>query len=186
MELDEVLAQAGRLSFAEYHPWQVIDAVNALVPLGKEDALAALNSQLVREGPDASSDEGLFLVLRVLFFVPPAPGHQPAMRLGGTAPPPPPELARLPHFPLMLIDDVPLLMISGYALGGDTEPVSVHLAHYAAHGTIRESPLRPTHDADWTLVRFTATYKVAYDRAPSSDELARIRAQLCDVYTKGG
>jgi hypothetical protein len=183
MKLDEVLAQACRLSFADYHPRRVIDAVNALVPLGKEDALAALNSQLARQGPDAGAEEGLFLVLRVLFVVPVDPGHQPPMRLGGTAPPPPSEPARLPHFPLVLIDDVPLLMIAGYALGGDTEPVSVHLAHYAAHGTIRESPLRPTHDADWALARFTATYTVAYDRAPSSDELARIQAQLRDVYT---
>src|SRR4051794_23532322 len=42
--------------------------------------------------------------------------------------------------------------------GAVAAPVSVHLAQYAAHGTIRESPLRPTHAADWTLARFTASY----------------------------
>ena len=61
-KLAEVLRRASRSDFASYDPRAVIDAVNALQPLGKEGALAAIG-QFVG-GVDLAADphQGLFLV----------------------------------------------------------------------------------------------------------------------------
>src|SRR6266545_2845597 len=67
-----------------YNPRSVIRAVNALQPLGKEKALAAV-AEYLRVSPvsfDAHAVDGMFLVLRTLFEIPNPPGHMPVMLLG--------------------------------------------------------------------------------------------------------
>ena len=176
--LDQVLGTAARTDFARYRPRHVIDAVNALLPLGKDGALAAVEAWLATHDAGTQPHDGLFLVLRVLFEVPAHPGHQPPLHLGGTSPPPPPDPASLPHFPLVLIDDRPLLLVSGFALGGDTEPVSSHIRHFRANGTLRHKPLAPARPPDAVLDEFRAMYQRAYGASPPPHVLALIQAQL--------
>jgi hypothetical protein len=67
-----------------YNPRSVIRAVNALQPLGKEKALAAV-AEYLRIAPGefgAPAAIGMFLVLRTLFDIPSPPGHMPVMRVG--------------------------------------------------------------------------------------------------------
>jgi hypothetical protein len=183
MNLDQILRQAASADWAHYRPRPVIDAVNALVPLGTAGALAAIETYLAGQNLEVDPQEGLFLVLRILFEVPANPGYQPPMRLGGTSPPPPPAPEMLPHFPLVLIDDVPLLMISGYVLGGDVEPVAAHVRHFRATGTVRARPLAPSGSTASTLAQFQIIYQRAYGTPPSPPEMARIEAQAKSVYS---
>ena len=152
------------------------DAVNALLHLGKGGALAAVEDCLARCA--GGSVDGLFLVLRVLFDVPADPGWQPPLRLGASTPPPPANPRLLPLFPLLLVDDRPLLLVAGYVLGGLAEPVRAHLEHFRAHGTLRATPLAPSAPPEQALEGFRAQYTEAYGAAPASSLLRFIARQL--------
>ena len=173
MNLDNLLQRASSSEFATYDPGPVIEAVNALVPLGKERALAALDGFLARQDLAKDPHQGLFLVLRVAFDADP----QPPMLLGGSRPPPPPSPSALPRFPIAIVDDVPLMLVSGYTLRGLAEPVTAHLAYYREHGTLRAAPLAPAKGRD-RMAGFEAQYQAAYHAAPSDAEREHIRGQL--------
>lgn len=181
MSLEQLLSVAASGDFAHYNPQHIIDAVNALLPLGKDGALAAIESYLAKQNLETDPQEGLFLVLRVLFKVPANPGYHPPMRLGGSSPPPPPALESLPHFPLVLIDDRPLMLVSGFVLGGDAEPITVHIHHFRATGVLREKALAPSQSPGSVLDQFQAIYKRAYGTPPSQHEIALIKAQLSNT-----
>jgi hypothetical protein len=84
----------------------------------------------------------------------------------------------LPHFPLVLIDDRPLLLISGYALGGDTEPVSAQVSHFRDVGKLRASLLKPSGSPETALEKFRAVYREAYGQPPSQQQIALIEEQF--------
>lgn len=174
---EAIVARAGGSAFADYDPRVVVDAVNVLVPLGKLGAIDAIEMHLSRADLERDPQEGLFLVLRVLFDVSP-PRRHPPLNLGGSVPPPPPDASAMPRFPIVLVDDVPLLLVSGYALGGDTEPVSTHVEFYREHGRLRGAPLTPPPTSDGLLERYEAEYTSAYGSPPSQREIEFVDAQL--------
>jgi hypothetical protein len=178
MSIETVLQRAASSDFAQYDPSHVIDAVNALQPLGKDKALDAVTSYLGKADVTHDPQNGLFLVLRVLFDVPAQPGYQPPMLLGSSIPPPPSDRHALPLFPIALVDDVPLLVVTGYALGGVSEPVSAHVEQYRKHGQLRASPLHPSKPTSDVLDKYLALYKTAYGSAPPAPQLQHIKAQL--------
>lgn len=126
----------------DYDPLATIRAVNALQPLGKDKALAALDEYL-RVG---SNPDGVFLVLRVLFDVPDDPGHLPVLSVGAPAPPAPADPRRLPRYPVLLQDDVPLLLVSGYRLAGVAQRPKRHVDYFRGNGRLRANQMRPPDD----------------------------------------
>jgi hypothetical protein len=173
--LDAVILRASSSRFERYEPIAVIDAVNALVPLGKEGALEALEVFLARE-PASDEHQGLFLVLRVLFDTP--SGVHPPMRLGGSSPAAPSDATLLPRFPIALIDDVPIMLVSGYMLGGEPEHVRAHIAFYRAEGVIRATPLAPTKTTSERWAELQMVYNRAYGAPLSRLEGETLYAQL--------
>jgi hypothetical protein len=127
-----------------YNPLPVIRVVNALLPLGKEKALAVIEEYLRVCSPwDSPAEEGLFLVLRVMFDVPKR-GYMPPMYVGAPEPAGPEDPTRLPRFPILLCEDVPLLLVYGYCLGGEAEQAESHVAYFREHGgRLRARPLAP-------------------------------------------
>jgi len=131
-----------------YNPRGVIRAVNALQPLGKEKALAAV-AEYLRIAPDwfdAPAVNGTFLVLRTLFEIPSPPGHMPVMLVGQPSPMGPEDLTKIPRFPIYIQDDIPFLIVSGYSLFGQAEDPRKHLNYFRKHGVIRSLPLVPPTD----------------------------------------
>ena len=122
----ETLDHASSSSFATYNPGRIVQAVNDLIPLGKEEALASIAGYYEAADRQADPRQGLFWVLRVLFDVPAEPGYHPPVRLGAPRPAAPEDLRTIPRFPIMLIEDIPLLMVTSYILGGLPE-VDSHL-----------------------------------------------------------
>jgi hypothetical protein len=173
MELDQVLQRASSSDFARYDPGAVIAAVNQLVPLGKDGALAALDGFLAQKNLAKDPHQGMFLVLRVLFDAEP----HPPMRLGGSRPAAPASISALPRFPIAMVDEVPLMLVASYTLRGLAEPVTTHVEHYRTNGTIRAAPLAPARGPD-RLATFVAQYHAAYGVPPSDDERAFVAAQL--------
>lgn len=159
----------GYTSGWDYNPLPVIQVVNSLLPLGKDKALAVMEEYLrVCSGWwPGSAEGGLFLVLRVLFEVPADPGYMPPMYVGAISPEAPKDPKRLPHYPLVVVDDIPLSLVASYFLGGEAERVESHLKYFREHGRLRTKPLTPpadplaVFDRAWASVSFMFPEKQA-------------------------
>src|SRR4029077_16688227 len=107
----------------EFSPLRLIRAVNSLHALGKENALKALwaYDRIARElsledRTKYHVDEYRILPIVHLLFESP-PGGFPGFILGA-GDIAPPENKAWPLFPIVLVQDVPFMMVSGYLLGG--------------------------------------------------------------------
>lgn len=140
-ELFALLAALPGLRGDDYDPRPVIRAVNALQPLGAANALDVI-AEYLRIAPTwtEAGTEGVFFVLRAL-FVPNGGAPHPVMHVG--APTTTPPATGAPAFPLVIVDDIPLLVNAGYMLGGFPEQPESHLAFYRTSAAIRSAPLRP-------------------------------------------
>lgn len=172
------LDPAARGEFERYDPGAVVAAVNALVPQGKDGALAVVSEYLRVADRAVDRREGLFLVLRVLFDVPADTGVAPPLRIGAPDLAPPAAATALPRFPVLLVGDVPLLLVGGYTLGGLAESVESHVAWYREHGALRTAPLKPGAAAAATLAGFAAAWSKAYGAPPPAGATVRARRQL--------
>ncbi|HEX5445023.1 MAG TPA: hypothetical protein VFW87_14390 [Pirellulales bacterium] len=147
-QLRTLLRQIDRLqpdSSWNYNPARTIEVVNALQPLGKEKALAAVDEYLrVHSAWNDDTVGGIFLMLRVLFDPPDDPGYWPNNVRGTSIKPADPKL--IPRFPMVLQDDIPLLVyIPGGRLStGRGLPVGERMARFRATGKIRQRPLSPS------------------------------------------
>ena len=97
-----------------YNPRSVIRSVNALQPLGKEKALAAV-AEYLRVSPgsfDTHAVDVMFLVLRTLFEIPNPLGHMPVMLVGEPSPMEPEDRTKIPRFPIYIQDDIPFLILT--------------------------------------------------------------------------
>lgn len=140
----ELIDRAPDFDAAGYDPLPVIQITNALQPLGKRKALAALTEYL-RLAPDwTEARHGVFLVLRTLFDVPVPPGYMPPMFVGQPSPAKPKDPRTLPRFPIAILDDVPINLVNGYMLFGSEEAVEAHVEYFEKHGVLRAAPLKPT------------------------------------------
>jgi hypothetical protein len=169
------LPRAAALGFEDYDPSLVIDAVNELQSLGN-GALDAVGRFLAGEG-DGLEAPGLFWVLRVLCDLPGGVCF-PAVELGEPTVAPPPVPDRLPRFPVVVVDDVPLLPLRGYTLSGFAQSVSEHLDFFQAHGAVRAAPLVPMQDLAALDEAFTRVWGAAYGGHPPREGLDVAREQL--------
>jgi len=125
-------------------PRALIEVVNALQPLGKARAVAAMQEYLrVASSLDDPGREGTFLVARTLFDVPKDPGYFRSMAVGAPTLAPPKDPRSLPRFPIVIVDDIPFNVVSGYMLAGQAEPPESHLAWCRDHAELRAQPLMP-------------------------------------------
>ncbi len=141
-----------------HDPLRLIQAVNALWPLGKELALAVISEYLRVSSwsESGAGQEGMFLVLRTLFEVPAGERH-PDMLVGGPSPAEPDDPDALPRFPLALVDDIPVSVVSGYFLFGQAQAPEQHVSWYRERGVLRAAPLAPMAAPLEALARFATT-----------------------------
>ncbi|HKJ68753.1 MAG TPA: hypothetical protein VKA68_12400 [bacterium] len=174
--ISSLLSQAVDMSFDEYEPDLVIRTVNALQPLGKEAALKQIESALATH-KSRTNAYGLFWILRVLFDVPSEQGFPP-VRIGKPDIPPPENPDHLPRFPIVLVKDIPLLLVHGYALAGLPQPVEEHVTYFREHGTVREAPLSPPGTMEGVEEAFLNLWKEAYGDQFTAEVLPLIRSQI--------
>lgn len=145
-----------RADGVDYNPRDIIQVVNRLQGLGKEKALAVIDEYL-RVASEYHSDarQGLFLVLRILFDVPANPGYMPRMMIGAPQPEDPEDPLLIPRFPIMLHDDIPIMLVIGYSLAGSPQPVEDHVRYFRRYGILRDRPLRPPAAplAEWETIQ---------------------------------
>ncbi|HVZ39415.1 MAG TPA: hypothetical protein VHI13_09070 [Candidatus Kapabacteria bacterium] len=160
----------------DYNPEYVIDAVNALQPLGKEAACRMIGMYLERRDPE-QSDDGLFLLLRVLFDLPQDQCY-PEVGLGVPVTPPPPDAGNLPRFPIVMVQDVPILVVRGYFLGGFPDRVERHVAFFREHGILSRRPLVPSRSMRSVESEFNLLWNAAYGGVPPADVGSLVKEQL--------
>jgi hypothetical protein len=170
-----LLAKVSAHKFDDYRPGAVIQAVNALQPLGKERALEQIQDYLKQNA--AKDNYGLFWVLRVLFDVPTGQAFPP-VRIGQPDIPPPTDPGKLPRFPIVIIRDVPLLVVRGYFLGGMPESPDAHAAYFRTHGILRTHPLAPPTSTQGIESEFLQQWKSAYGDSYATEVKTTIKAQL--------
>ena len=142
-----LLNTAPGLDGYSYNPLPLIQIVNTLQPMGKEKALAAIGEYLRVSDPwsgHMGSRSGIFLVLRVLFDVPDNIDPDNAGGFGMPSPAGPKDPHRIPRFPIALVDDIPLMLVSGYALSGMATPMDKVLGFFRDNGKLHPQPLTPS------------------------------------------
>jgi hypothetical protein len=170
------LHQAATMTFENYNPMIVVQAVNALQPLGKTEALNQIENYLQNEG--ANQDNlGLFWVLRVLFDVSAEQGFPP-VQIGQPTIAPPTNRSDFPRYPIVIVQDVPLLVVNGYALGGLPENVQAHVDYYRLHGTLRSQPLDPASDVVAVKDEFMQQWRAVYGNTRTTEVQQTIDRQL--------
>jgi hypothetical protein len=163
----ELLNRPPRPSGRTFSPKEMIGIVNALVPLGKERALALL-SEYVRVAPAwPNGPEGLTLVPMVLFDIPSPPDFFPRPILGSPWPEPPGDATRVPRFPIVLVDDVPLLLVSDYGILG-AGAAAPDLEYYRRCCQMRRTCLRPSNQPFGVLQKLLESKAWIYDEKPYS------------------
>lgn len=176
------LDAVGPLTADVFDPKRALAAMQALLALEPEARLAALRRYCEARG--AGVPEGMFAVVRALVEVPPPthaaepwpgvlqPGFLRPPALGAPAPKQPDDLPKVPRWPVVVIADVPLSLVRGYALGGVPEPLWMHLDGLA-HATWRTEPLKP---GDAGSVRIQLIHRGRW--AGDADTLALLEGQL--------
>jgi hypothetical protein len=157
------------LSGQDYNPLPMIQIVNTLVTLPKDKALAAIEEYLrIAPGFRRDTRQGMILLLRTLFELPQPPGYMPYFY--GVQPWPnwPNNREDIPCFPLWLVDDVPLMLVSSFASIGLAEPAQAHVDYFRKHGRLRARPLSPTNSPLQLLDLFAKHYLRLYSQDPDS------------------
>ena len=165
-DLLRLLHTAPRLEGYQYDPLPVIRIINALQPLGREKALDVLG-EYVRVSEE-TFHSGLSLVLRVLFDLPDNVDSRRGWIIGMPSPSGPKDFHRIPRFPIVLADDIPLMLVSGYTVAsylsqkGDPTPLEKDLEFFTRHGKFRSQPLIPTDDPLGALTNLIASQQWIY------------------------
>jgi hypothetical protein len=152
-ELQIAIESFPEVAARKYRPDVAVDSANVLIAAGKTAACAALK-EVIRDKSkpkdgvrDFDFNERACLICRVLFT---PPRGEPPLR--------PPMIGAprgLPHnsitptnwadMPFVIVNEVPLSMLLGYALAGVSEQAQSYLAYCETNGIFRTQPFpRPT------------------------------------------
>jgi len=127
-----------------YDPKDVIRIVNGLQPLGKKRAIAVIHEYVRVSSEFSNAHQGLHLVIRALFDVPKDVAFLPNFNIGLPSPLRPEKYDLVPRFPLLVEEDVPLLLVSGYSSFGSSAELEMQLSYFERHGIIRATLMNPT------------------------------------------
>lgn len=144
MNLDGLVMGCSGWDGWKFDPSTYVGAVNELLPLGKAAVLDGLTT-VASGGTDLEHTVRIMFLLRLL-FVKSDGAPFPPMRVGAPTDVAGAPLEKFPRYPLVLEKDVPLLMISGFELGGFPEPAQPHIQHCRDHAELRADKLTPPKD----------------------------------------
>lgn len=145
-KIDEIVTDA-RVQHANEtstDPLWLIRWVNQLQPMGKDKAMSLMKEMATRRVNvgDKIGDDIYWLVN--LLFEPPATESSPLPGLGAIYPKAPADTARrAPHWPIVLVSDIPINMAMSFDLQGQPESIEAYISRVAEKGTWRSRPLKP-------------------------------------------
>jgi hypothetical protein len=157
----------------DYNPQTIIAVVNALQPLGKTKAAAALREycRITHSYDYTEENQSIFLILRVLFDVPSYLGYMPVTMVADANPAYPGQHS-IPGFPIIVVDDVPLDLSCIYLVSGVNVKTGVidDIDFFQKNSTLRSRPLTPKGSLEDVLTSILAAAPWQYiqpgDRDP--------------------
>ena len=134
----------GEIGGRAFNPLFLIRAVNVLRTHDKKHVVAIVSEYDRLWSPMSRTDAwGIALLFQTLLED--FPSDAPPPSLGVTIPHlPPSSQSILPRYPLLLVDDVPLALCSGYRfISSPSALIRVYAAWFLRAGPVRRHPLRP-------------------------------------------
>jgi len=163
----------------QFNPLPLIRAVNLLQRLGKEEALNVIDGYLRSPTHQNLESQGkIFLVLRVLFDVPAQTNRMPKMFVG-LIPDEPPNWKLMPRYPIIIQEDIPLLVNVGVLLSGLPENPAEHVKYFRQYGKVRGTPLVPANDPLQAVDRLIKSLPLSIDGSINLKELQLRLEQQC-------
>ena len=159
----ECLADMPPSDIARYDPRFAVRIVNELQKLGKDDALLALKEYLRISAPWEAGPEAIHLILLALFEIP-KEGFFPRLHSGLMWPPEPKARRLFPRYPILMEQDVPLLIASPMVICGETAIKFDYLDSFWKRGKLRERPLCPPDSPLEILQRVQGSEQWLFDR----------------------
>jgi hypothetical protein len=144
-DLLQLLSEAPAFNADEYDPKKAILIVNRLQSLGKERVIAVCQ-EFLRVAPDwEPGRRGLYSISRVLFDIPERPGRFPFPNIGkitnvGLLKDP----RKVPRFPVVLCEDIPLLYPVSYIATGSMRGEEGELEYLHKFAQMRSKRLAPS------------------------------------------
>ncbi|MCH8274218.1 MAG: hypothetical protein IH851_05460 [Armatimonadetes bacterium] len=123
-------------------PLRTIQAVNAIVDLGRTQGLATLHEYFRVGG--IQNDIGALCIIRMIFEVPDPPGYMLLPRIGEIFPRRPFDRRAAPRYPFALVAGVPLDLHCTLAFFGGLDGAERHLEDLEGKCKFRKEPLVPT------------------------------------------
>jgi hypothetical protein len=163
-----------------FDPGTHIRAINLLRAEDKSHVLTGLREYCSRNASDAlwsSKSTKVFLLLRLLFIPTDTGTNFPPVQVGKPMDTETPPMDDFPLYPLVLMEDVPLLIVSGYFTGGLMEQPSSHLDFCERHCELRSTALRPP-DNPLPLVDSLMNSQKWYRKEGKENDHAMLGAQL--------
>ncbi len=160
-----------------YNPLNMIRCVNRLRSESKERVLAVIEEHArVASFFSHTYPDGLLLLLRTIFEVSEEWGYMPLMGIGRMNPhlPNSKEMYKLfPRYPIFVVNDVPVLLISDYTCfgSGGHESLKLHMEYFRNNGVLRKTPLHPPDNPlrVFDILRSSKVWE-AYIKLKRSDE----------------
>lgn len=163
-----------------FDPGTHIRAVNLLRAEDKSRVIDGLRKYCHQHAGDnqwAKESTRVFLLLRILFVPTDAGAQFPTIRIGKPLDTETPSTQDFPLYPLVLTEDVPLLIVSGYMTGGVLEEPTSHLDFCERHCRLRPVALRPP-DNPLPLAESLMKSKQWYRKVDQEQDQAMLESQL--------
>jgi hypothetical protein len=128
-----------------FNPRVLIAAVNHLQSVGREESLKTLRDYwtIARQTPEHSNPDNILLIALILFVCPDEQKEDLHLLLGQPDLEEPEDLTLFPLFPLCIYQGIPFCLISGYRIGGETQPPIEYVESCSHHCELRSEPLIP-------------------------------------------
>jgi hypothetical protein len=116
--------------------------------------------------------------MRILFDVPEHPGYMPGAEVGSSPLPVAPK--RIPRFPIVIIDDLPLYIETPPTiLLGQPPSLISHVNFYHDHAKVRAKPLHPTNKPTQIYLKYIKEYAGLYADSKEDDAaISSVKSQL--------
>lgn len=178
IEMEEIVQCCSPWEGYTFDPGTYIRAVNYLYDKEQSFIISELREYLCSANKSIISDNTrVSFLLRLLFQPPTDPGVPfPLIRVGKPMDSDHAPVKDFPLYPLVLIEDVPLLIVTGYILAGLPEDPEKHIEFCERHCRLRTTPLRPP-DNPLPLVESLMTSKTWY-RKEAEHDAGILRTQL--------
>ena len=150
----------------ELNPLDFVAVVNKLVPLGRDASLAIVREYI--RIVDGDVPDCLYLIPYILF--PDCQAPLTSLGLGAPEPPRPTEAAACRTFPIVIVNDYPLVLIYGFLLAGRKQPLEHLLTLFEGDCKPRVKLLCPHGTLDVVMKKISKEYPWVFRDTSESTE----------------